>query len=462
MHTQITSIRSRFILWIILPLTLFATILSLYLYTFLENKVNDFFNKRLFATAQSIKDNLGVRHGKLFVDLPSFSIDFLSSHEKGVVYYSVIDEEGKALVGHEDLFDKRLLGNLEKRFYDLTYEGVFLKVISYKTALRSKGKELTAYITVAESMEERDENIRDMLTILISILSLVTFFVVGIMLLAVKQGLAPLNYLKKMIQRRDRQDLEPLEFDAPKELEDVVESINILLERSRNTIEYIEHFNSDVSHQLRTPIAELKVKLEMIYDKQDPNFISLNRLLDSMSHITEQLLLYAKTNANTINIKRFEPIELNKFCKEYSKKVAIRVFNKGFDYSFEGLDENIIIINSDTVLLESVLDNIINNALHYAVDDDHNPIGTITLSIERHENSIWLSVKDEGKGLDEKHLTHIFDRYYRADLKKQGSGLGLSIVKQIAHLHGARVTAQNDNGLKISIVFEDQKDIHKK
>lgn len=444
-----------------MPLILFAIVLSLYLYNFLQNKVNDFFNSRLFATTQSIEDNIGVRHGKLFVDLPSFSIDFLSSHEKGFVYYSVEDDTGRILVGHKGLFDKRRMGELQTRFYDLMYENVFLKAISYKTTIHSHGKDLSAYITVAESMEERDENIHDMLSILLTILVIVTFFILLIMFIALKEGLSPLNSLKKMIQRRHRHDLEPLQFNAPKELEDVVESINILLERSRNTIEYIEQFNSDVSHQLRTPIAELKMELEMEYKKDDKNFITFNRILDNMSHITEQLLLHAKTNANTINIKHFEPLELNTFCKKYSQKTAIRVFERGFDYSFENLDESIT-INSDPILLASLLDNLINNAMHYAVDSNNQPIGTIYLMLERHGENIWLSVKDEGSGLDEKHLEQIFDRYYRADSKKQGSGLGLSIVKQIAGLHGAKVKAVNEGGLKISVIFPYQTSTHKR
>jgi signal transduction histidine kinase len=81
-------------------------------------------------------------------------------------------------------------------------------------------------------------------------------------------------------------------------------------------------------------------------------------------------------------------------------------------------------------------------------------MGTITLSLERHNNTIWLNVKDEGNGVDKKFLKTIFERYYRVDSKKSGSGLGLSIVKQIATLHKAKVQAINENGLKISLIFD--------
>ncbi|MDD2382868.1 MAG: sensor histidine kinase [Sulfurospirillaceae bacterium] len=459
MRIKKTSLKRKLIVWIIVPLSVFTLLLSLFLYFYLQNKVNDFFNKRLYAIAQSIEQSIGVKDEKLFVDFPSFSIDFLSSQDMGVVYYSVQDAKGNVLIGYQRLLKKTIPKTQNKIFFNTTYDDIPLKAVSYKTSIVSVGKQYPVFITVAESMEERNINIQDMLTILISILLFVALFIIIVTLVAVKKGLLPLNTLKKIIQQRDSRDLEPLEFDAPKELEDIVESINILLERSRDTIEYIEHFNADVSHQLRTPIAELKVKLELLYDKKNKDYIALNRLLDNMAHIMEQLLLYAKTNANTINFKRFKIVNLNKFCKNYSKKTALRVYQKGFDYVFQDLNE-VIDINSDPILLESMLDNIINNALHYAVDDNKKPIGTITLSIQRHQHTIWLCVQDEGKGVDEHYINHIFDRYYRVDSKKQGSGLGLSIVKQIAALHQAKVIAMNNNGLKVAIIFEHQKDDH--
>lgn len=456
------SIQSKLIRWLVVPLTLFSILLFVYLYMFLGDRVNNFFDKRLFATAISIEKGIGVKDDKLFVDLPNFSLDLLSSIDDGYVYYSVIDDNDNLLIGYKHLFKPDSLKENSKQFYDLTYDGIPLKAVSYKTLFSSKGKEYSAFITVAESREERNANIEEMLAILLSVMAFVALFALLIMVIAIKQGLSPVNTLKKIIQKRDTHDLEPLDFDAPKELEDVVESMNILLTRSRNTIEYLEHFNSDVSHQLRTPLAELKVKLGLIFkkfEKDDKDFVALTRLIDNMANITEQLLLYAKTNTHTINIKRFEPLDLEEFCKAYSKKTAIRALKRGFDYAYEEIDERVV-IKSDPVLLESMLDNIVNNAMHYAVDKENKAVGAITLSLERHNNTIWLSVKDDGEGLDKSHLSHIFDRYYRADSKKQGSGLGLNIVKQIAELHDAKVLAGNDGGLKISIIFQYPKDNH--
>jgi len=447
-----SSIHSALIKMLIIPLGIFLFVVFIYLYYLIGLKINTFFDDRLAATAHSMEDSIGLVNHQLAVDLPNFSLDFLSTNDEGVIYYSIIDINDNFLVGYTHLFQKYRLQNVNKKFYNLTYDNQELRAYTYKMIINSAGKTYGAYITVAEDLKERHENINNLLSLLIVVMIIVVVFTISITLLAIKKGLSPLRELRWIIKKRDSRDLNKIEFSAPNELEEIVSSINLLLKRSRNTVSYIEQFNSDVSHQLRTPLAELKMKLSIIYNDEDKNFIELNQLINEMAHITEQLLLYSKTNPNVINMKHFEDINLNQFCKAYSIKTAPRVYEAGFEYAFEDIEEQIF-INADVVMLESMLDNLINNALKYARDENNNPLGTITLSIKRHNNTIWLNIKDNGYGLRKKHLRKIFTRFYRVDVNKKGSGLGLSIVKQIASLHNAKVLALNDDGLKVSIIF---------
>jgi len=453
MKNKTQSIRSRLLIWLTLPLIIFTIAMFVYKYFETNKKVNAFFDNTLYATGKSIENSIGIEYGLLIVDLPYFAIDLLSSDGEGYVFYSVIDvNRDKLLVGYKGLAKRELLGKEEKVFYNTVYAGAQLRAVSFKTSLASAGKTYNAIITIAESTENRSFVINDILSSIFILMTAVVGFTIITSLIAVSKGLSPLNYLQNLIKKRDSRDLKPVSFDAPKEVEVMVNSINLLLQRSRDNIEYIEQFNSDVSHQLRTPIAELKMKLELAFEKDDKDYIALTALVNSMAHITEQLLLYAKTNPNTLNLNRFEKLNLSHLCKEYALKTAPRVYEKGFEFAYESLDEEIF-INADFIMIESMLDNIINNSLYYAVDEENNPMGTITVSLERHNNTIWLNVKDEGNGLEKKDLKNIFNRFYRVDSLKTGSGLGLSIVKQIAQLHNATVEASNDKGLVISIVF---------
>jgi len=454
MNKQV-SINSQLIKLLTLPLIIFTLIIFLLIYYVIQIKVTDFFDNRLYATAQSISDNIGVRNNKLIVDLPNFSIDLFSSNENGFAYYSIVSEEGVLLIGHDSLFDKSLLTKKDVHFYDAIYDTQKVRVLTLKSSISSSGKKYNAFITVGETKEERNGNIQEALILLLAIMSIVIIGSISITILAVRKGLNPLKNLKNIILKRDKRDIEPLVFNAPKEIEDVVNSINILFSRTKDTIDYIEQFNADVSHQLRTPLTEMTIKLEILNKNGLGEYHELNDLVNNMSHITEQLLLYAKTNPSTINLARFQTLSLNKLCKEYSIKTAPRVYERGFEFAFENMEEEVF-IQGDSILLESMLDNIINNALHYALDTKGEPMGTITLYLERHNNTVWLSVKDEGLGLEKEHLKNIFKRFYRVDSNKRGSGLGLSIVQQIATLHQAEALAVSDNGLGISIIFKNK------
>lgn len=160
---EIPSIQTQLTKWLILPLILFALILFIYLNNFLKNRVNTFFDNRLYASAKSIEDYIGVENGKLTIDFPNFSVDFLSLTQKGLVYYSVVNESGKVLIGQEDLFDKNILLHEDKRFYNKTYDGEKLRVISYKVFFIDSNKKYIAYISIAESMHERNENIKEVI-----------------------------------------------------------------------------------------------------------------------------------------------------------------------------------------------------------------------------------------------------------------------------------------------------------
>jgi len=452
MENNTQSIRSRMVIWLIIPLIIFSILLFTFIYFLVNQKVNKFYDNNLYATGKSMEDSIGVVNGLLLVDLPYFAIDLLSSNNEGLVFYSVIDEKDRLLVGYKDLLKKELLEKKEKVFYNTIFAGANLRAVSFKISMNSSGEEHNAIITVAESIEGRISSINEILIILLILIGVVITFTLIISLFAVSKGLKPLYNLQEIIKRRDSKDLSAISFNAPKEVEEVLNSINLLLERSRDNIKYIEHFNSDVSHQLRTPLAELKVKIELLYKKDEQEYITFMKLVDSMSHITEQLLLYAKTNPNSININRFKKINLTQMCKEYSLKTVPRIYAKGFEFAYESIDKDVF-INADPILLESMLDNIINNALYYAVDEENNPMGTININIKKHNNTIWLNVKDEGYGLNSKDLKNIFDRFYKVDSNRKGNGLGLSIVKQIAQLHDASVQASNNNGLVISVIF---------
>ena len=108
-------------------------------------------------------------------------------------------------------------------------------------------------------------------------------------------------------------------------------------------------------------------------------------------------------------------------------------------------------VAGDPDRLEQAVQNLAANALRHTPDG-----GTVTLSAERIDNSVRLSVSDTGVGIAPEHLSKIFDRFYKVDVSRKaadGSGLGLSIAKAIVERHGGTITARNDNGAVFEILL---------
>ncbi len=111
-------------------------------------------------------------------------------------------------------------------------------------------------------------------------------------------------------------------------------------------------------------------------------------------------------------------------------------------------------LKCDDILLKTVFNNLIENAIKYSPENT-----TITLSLEKKENYAYFCIEDEGSGIEEEKLPHIFERFYRADTSRskniKGYGLGLSLVKQIVELHHGVIIAQNKKttGFRIIVKF---------
>ena len=158
------SIKSRLLIWLTIPLTISMIILFVYIYFLVNTKVNNFFDKTLYASAKSMENSIGVKHGSLSVDLVYFALDLLSSNTEGLIFYSIVDENNKLLVGYKDLLKKDLLKNKDKLFYNTVYLEESLRAVSFKTSIISAGKTHIAIITIAESTEGRLSTSNDILT----------------------------------------------------------------------------------------------------------------------------------------------------------------------------------------------------------------------------------------------------------------------------------------------------------
>ena len=210
-------------------------------------------------------------------------------------------------------------------------------------------------------------------------------------------------------------------------------------------------FNSNVSHELKTPLTIMKGEIEVALMNNECNEELLKSLLNEINYIneiTDKLLFLTKKDS--LNKQNFETIELDDIILElfekYSKKIS-------FDLD---MDENDFIIKGDKTLLKIAISNLIENSIKYGADK-------IKITLKKDKNKIILILKDNGIGIPKEKLPFIFDEFYRVDesrnKKVKGFGLGLSIVKSIINLHKGKIKLISDgkNGVEAVIEFYCQK-----
>jgi heavy metal sensor kinase len=240
-------------------------------------------------------------------------------------------------------------------------------------------------------------------------------------------------------------------LDAPNrggEIGALVETFNAMLDRLKRSVGRIRQFSGDVSHELRTPLTAIRGEVEVLRRK-DRTREEVERTLDSvleetsrMGTIIDDLLflsrLEASRRAPLAGIAALDEVAVETF---ESRESAART--KGLVYL---LAEAVPVkVRGDRTLLERMIANIIDNAIRYTPAG-----GTIRLSVAIEDENGVLTVSDTGIGIAEADQPHIFDRFYVADPSRSrasgGSGLGLSIVKEVADLHEAFIVLRSRVG----------------
>jgi two-component system sensor histidine kinase TctE len=266
---------------------------------------------------------------------------------------------------------------------------------------------------------------------------------------ALARGIAPLNVLQQRIRRRESQDLSPIDdHDVPEEVAPLVRAINDLLARLDRTMGAQKHFLADAAHQMKTPLAGLRMQAELAQREidagGDPQAIKgslrqIARSSQSAAHLVNQLLAMARAE-DAEQARRRQDVAIVKLATEVVRDFVPRAMDKRIDLGYEGPESEPAAprLRGQPVLVRELIRNLVDNALQYT------PAGgtvTVRLMPDPYGQVIVLQIEDTGPGIPEAEREQVFQPFYRAlGTNVDGSGLGLAIVKEIADQHGASVS----------------------
>ena len=254
---------------------------------------------------------------------------------------------------------------------------------------------------------------------------------------AVKRITQPLADLQRELDARTPGNLQPIFLQQTTvEVEAVTHAINQLVENLTQTLDRERLFTADVAHELRTPLAGLKLHLELLEKTQHLNLAPLLQRLDQMTESVAQLLLLARVG-QSFSAGSYQQVNLLSDVIEPLKGELETMLASREQTLAIAEPVPTVTVAGDATLLRLLLRNLIENAHRYSP-----PSSTMTVSLAR-DSKPMLIVEDEGPGIDESKVGELSQAFVRMDSRYGGIGLGLSIVTRIAQLHEAAFFLQN-------------------
>lgn len=307
--------------------------------------------------------------------------------------------------------------------------------------LPAEGENRFMLIQIAETLSKRDNLANDIIKGVILPQFVILPLAVLLVWFGLSRGIAPLNTLLDMIRKRKPDDLSALQTkDTPVELLPVIVALNEQLARLQHTIDTQKRFVADAAHQLKTPLAGLRMQVELLTDEPDAatRSRSMRRLKEGTERSTRlvnQLLALARTEAPSV--LRFEKLDLTHIARNVTRDFVPEAMNKRIDLGVE-VPDHPVYVKGQTLMLTEMLKNLVENALRYT------PIaGCVTVRVDNsaQREAIVLEVEDDGPGIPPSERKLVFDRFYRVlGTSEDGSGLGLAIVQETAFQHAAHVS----------------------
>jgi two-component system sensor histidine kinase TctE len=457
------SLRGQLLRWLLIPLAILVVIDAVSVYQNALEAADQAYDRSLLASTRALAERVSIADGRVVADVPYVALDSFETDTLGRLYYKVTGLKGETVSGYDDL--PPLPKNVKRSeaypalvyFYSADYRGEPVRIAALYQPVYDDSMRGIALIQVGESREARRDLSRSILidtlwrqAVLVCAAALLVWF-------AVRFVLRPLMQLKAAVEKREPTDLS--DFDPQqvhKEVRPLVAAMNGYMARLEKLISGQRRFIADASHQLRTPLTVLKTQAELALRENDPAAMrdiveGIARTTDATVHLANRLLTLARAGHGAAEGDH-EYLSLVDTVRQVALELAQQAVAKDIDLSLESDDE--VRVRGNALLLHELVANLIDNAIRYTPAG-----GMITLRVRGGERPT-LEVEDSGPGIPPADREKVFAPFYRASsaqaVNAQGSGLGLTIVRDIAAAHGAEVKLFNGaqgRGLRVMAVF---------
>ncbi|MDD5478932.1 sensor histidine kinase [Rhodoferax sp.] len=440
--------------WMLTPLLLLWPVSLVLTWLVAQGIAGKPFDRALEYNVRAMAQLITIQRSRARFSLPRPARELLRADDSDTIYYQVLGTRGEFLSGEKDIppppgVDAVVID--EVRIRDEVIKGFDVKV-AYMWVSLPIADSKPALVQVAETLEKRSilatEIVKGVMLPQFVILPLAVLLV----WLALVQSIKPLNQLEERIRARKPDDLSPIDAQAvPMEVSPLVESVNDLLLRLTDSIATQKRFLADAAHQLKTPLAGLRMQAEMAQregasaDDLKHSLRQIGKASVRATHSVNQLLALARAESNGAAMPR-TVCDLPELTMEVVRDCVPRALEKHIDLGYEGTEPGSpsCSVLGNATLLKEMVRNLVDNAINYTPSSLAAP-GIITARVltDPFGRTLVLQVEDSGPGVPEAERELIFQPFYRAlDTEADGSGLGLPIVLEIAQQHQATISLE--------------------
>ncbi len=448
------SLRNQLLLWLVLPSIALWIAGGYGTYRITAGLIETTHDDALEDSARTMASRLTLQpDGQILLGLSPEALNVLHSDPNDVIYFQIRGPRGELVSGEEDIPPPPY--STEKlSFFDIDYKGQQVRACALRYTPDRAHPESSVTIQVAETVRSRTAIVTQTIKTIMPALALIISVAALSVWYGVKRGLASLDRVREIVSRRSYTELNPIdEASSPTEVQPLLKEINNLLKRLSEGRALHHRFIENAAHQLRTPIAGLKGQFQLaMRDPATQNISEMKDIsagFDRVSRLINQLLILARAEPQAAELS-MELIDLEHLVKDAAREMVPQADKRSIDLGFEGAGRQVL-VKGDPVSLHDLVINLLDNAVRYTP-----PGGTVTARIDA-EKEAKLIIEDSGPGIRPEERERVFERFYRGPGKKaEGSGLGLSIVQEIAVRHGAAVTLENRNagpGLVVRVSF---------
>ena len=462
---RLGSLRNQLLRWLLIPLALLVALNAVSVYDNALDAADLAYDRSLLASTRALAERVTIKNGKVVADVPYVALDSFETDTLGRIYYKVSGLAGETVSGYDDL--PPVPANVPRseaypalvRFYHANYNGEPVRIAALLQPVYDDSMRGIALIQVGETLDARRGLTRKILFDTLLRQAVMVLAVASLVWFAVRIVLKPLMRLKLEVETRALTDLSDVDPAlVHREVRPLVAAMNGTMGRMQDLIASQRRFIADASHQLRTPLTVLKTQAEMALRADDPAAMraivqSIAGTTDAAVHLANRLLTLARVEHGA-GATALEPVDLTAVVRQVGLEMALAAVHKQIDLSLDA--PGVVTIAAQALMLHELVANLVDNAIRYTPAH-----GQVALRVLAYAGGrAVLEVEDSGSGIAADERENVFTPFYRMSSSlasnPDGTGLGLTIVRDIAAIHGAQLElADRDGapGLLVRVTF---------